>query len=109
MYKAAYGDGVGTSTAGGSHQHSVPIIRLNEFLPDTQKIGQGVIVNVGNWEQQLEDNKQAFAEEFVKRSRFLSAYPLALTPAQFVDGLNAKAGALSTAERDQLVSDLTAG
>lgn len=110
LYKAAYGDATGTSTTGGSHPLSVPIIRLNEFLPDTQRIGQGVIVNVGNWEQQLENNKQAFAEEFVQRSRFITAYPLTLTPAQFVDGLNANSGvALSPSERDQLVSDLTAG
>jgi subtilisin family serine protease len=110
IYKAAYGDGTGTSTLGGSHQLSVPIIRLNEFLPDTQKIGQGVVVNVGNWQQQLEDNQQAFTQEFVQRSRFTTAYPLSLTPAQFVDGLNTKAGnPLSTAERNQLVDDLTAG
>ncbi len=110
FYKAAYGDGTGASTLGGAHNLSVPIIRLNEFLPDTQRIGQGVVVNVGNWQQQLEDNKQAFAEEFVQRSRFLTAYPLTLTAAQFVDGLNTKAGgALSTAQRDQLVADLSGG
>jgi len=110
FYKAAYGDGVGSSTLGGAHNLSVPVIRLNEFLPDTQRIGQGVVVNVGNWQQQLEDNKQAFAEEFVQRTRFLTAYPLTLTAAQFVDGLNTKAGgALSSAQRDQLVSDLSGG
>ena len=114
FYKAAYGDGTGTSTTGGSHSLSVPIIRLGEFLPDTQRIGQGVIVNQGNWQQQIELNKQAFTEEFVQRSRFLTAYPLTLTPAQFVDLLNAKAATsgvnpLSPAQRDQLVSDLAAG
>jgi subtilisin family serine protease len=110
IYKAAYGDATGTSTLGGSHQLSVPIIRLSEFLPDTQEIGQGVVVNVGNWQQQLEDNKQAFTEEFVQRSRFTTAFPLSLTPAQFVDGLNTNAGnPLSAAERDQLVNDLTGG
>ncbi len=110
LYKAAYGDAPGTSTTGGSHSLPVPIIRLSEFLPDTQRIGQGVVVNVGNWQQQIEDNKQAFTEEFVQRSRFLAAYPLTMTPTDFVNGLNTKAGvALSPAERDQLVSDLTAG
>ena len=85
-------------------------IRLSEFLPDVQEIGQGVVVNQGNWQQQLEDNKQAFTEEFVRRSRFTSAYPPALTAAQFVDTMNANAGGpLSQAERDQLVSDLNAG
>ncbi len=110
MYKAAYGDGTGTSTLGTTHSLSVPIIRLSEFLPDTQRIGQGVVVLAGNWQQQLEDNKRAFAEEFVQRPRFLTAYPLTLTPAQFVDNLNTNSGgALSSAERNQLVSDLTAG
>ena len=106
----------GTSTIGGAHTISVPVIRLNEFLPDTQKIGQGVVVGQGNWQQQIDDNKTAFAEEFVQRSRFLTAYPLTLTPAQFVDNLNSAATPavtgikpLSQAQRDQLVSDLTAG
>ncbi len=109
-YKASYGDGSGTSTFNGTHTLAVPVIRLNEFLPDTQRIGQGIIVGVGNWQQQLDDNKTAFMQEFVQRSRFLTAYPLTLTPAQFVDGLNTKTGgALSTTQRDQLVSDLSAG
>jgi hypothetical protein len=114
IYKAAYGDVPGTSTIGGTHTLQVPIIRISEFLPDTQKIGQGVVVNVGNWQQQLENNKQAFTEDFVQRSRFLTAYPLTMTAAQFVDGLNAKAATngvmpLTQAQRDQLVSDLSAG
>ncbi len=112
IYKAAYGDGSGLSTLGGAHQLSVPIIRLNEFLPDTQKTGQGVVVNVGNWQQQLEDNKQAFLAEFVQRSRFTTAYPLSMTAAQFVDTLNTNAATagvkpLSQSERDQLVNDLS--
>ena len=116
IYKTAFGDDSKTSTLGGSaHNLFVPVIRLNQFLPDTQRIGQGVVVNVGNWEQQLEANKAAFTEEFVQRSAFFSRYPLTLTPAQFVDALNATAasggvsGAVSAATRDQLVSDLTAG
>ncbi|MDT5262529.1 MAG: hypothetical protein QOC61_1533, partial [Acidobacteriota bacterium] len=87
---------------------TVPVIRLNEFLPDTQRIGQGVIVGQGNWEQQLETNKQAFMLEFVGRQRFLNAFPLSLTAAQFVDQLNQNAGGvLSQAERDQLVAQLS--
>ena len=35
LYKASYGDAAGTSTFGGTHQISVPMIRFNEFLPDT--------------------------------------------------------------------------
>src|SRR5262249_46407932 len=115
IYKCAFGDGTGASTFGGAHNLRVPIIRLNEFLPDTQRIGQGVIVNQGNWQQQLEDNKQAFTEEFVRRARFLTALPLSMTSAQFVDKLNDNAKAnnnampLSSAERDNLVSALDSG
>jgi hypothetical protein len=108
IYKTAYGDANGTSTLGGTHQLPVPIVRFNEFLPDTQEIGQGVIVNQGNWQQQLENNKQAFCAEFVQRSRFTTAFPVSMTAAQFVDTLNANAGnPLSQSERDQLVTDLS--
>ncbi|HEX7723757.1 MAG TPA: DUF4214 domain-containing protein, partial [Pyrinomonadaceae bacterium] len=115
IYKTAFGDATGTSTTGGSHTLRVPVIRLNQFLPDTQRIGQGVVVNVGNWQQQLDDNKNAFTEEFVRRSSFLTALPLSLTPAQFVDALNGNAKdnsnamPLSVAERDNLVNALTNG
>ena len=77
MYKASYGNLPGAP---------VPL-RFSEFLPDTQEIGQGVIVNQAGWETVLENNKQAFSAEFVQRSRFMSAYPTSLTPGQFVDQL----------------------
>ena len=115
MYKTAFGDGVGTSATGGTHNLKVPIVRLNEFLPDTQRVGQGVVVGQGNWQQQLDDNKNAFAQEFVQRARFLTALPLSLTPAQFVDTLNDNAKdnsgvkPLSAVERDNLVSALMNG
>jgi Tol biopolymer transport system component len=82
FYKASYGNLPGAP---------VPI-RRSEFLPDTQQIGKGVIVNQTGWEQRLENNKQAFAAEFVQRSRFASAYPTTMTPAEFVDALFANAG-----------------
>lgn len=108
IYKAAYGDASGTSTLGGAHQLAVPIVRANEFLFDTQEIGKGVVVNVGDWQQQLENNKQAFTAEFVLRTRFTTAYPVTMTAAQFVDKLNLNAGnPLSQSERDQLVNDLS--
>jgi subtilisin family serine protease len=111
LYKAAYADGTGSSTFGVNpqpHQLAVPIIRLNEFLPDTQKVGQGVIVGQGTWQQQLDANKATFTEEFVQRARFTTAFPSSWTPEQFVDTLNANAGnPLSPSERNQLVSDLT--
>ena len=107
IYKAAFGDATGNSTFPAAHQLPVPVVRLNEFLADTQEIGQGVIVGQGNWQQQIENNKQAFTTAFVQRSRFLTAFPAAMTAAQFVDTLNANAGnPLSAGERNQLVNDL---
>jgi hypothetical protein len=108
IYKTAYGSANGTSTFGGTHPLVVPIIRLNEFLPDTQEIGLGVVVGQGNWQLQLEDNKAAFTARFVQRSRFITAFPNTMTAELFVDTLNTNAGnPLSTVERDQLVNDLS--
>lgn len=99
-YKAAYGNLPGAP---------IPV-RLSEFLPDTQQIGRGVVVGTGTWQQQLDDNKQAFFADFVSRDRFISAYPQTMPPAQFVDALNVNAdAALSLADRDTLVADLTSG
>ncbi len=107
LYKASYGDATGTSTIGGAHQLAVPIVRFSEFLPDTQTIGQGVVVGQTGWEMVLENNKQAFVAQFVTRSRFTTAFPTSMTAAQFVDTLNANSGnPLSTSERNQLVNDL---
>jgi glucose/arabinose dehydrogenase len=97
FYKAAYNNIPGAP---------VPV-RFNEFLPDTQQIGLNVIVGVGNWQATLETNKQAFAAAFVARSRFTSAFPTSLTPAQFVDALYANAGVASppVAERDAAINE----
>lgn len=100
LYKSAYGDATGISTIGGTHQISVPIIRLNEFLGDTQRISQNVVVLQPGWEQLIESNKQSFALEFAQRTRFTNSYPTSMTPAQFVDTLNQHAGGvLSAGER----------
>src|SRR5205823_841879 len=68
------------------------IVRFSEFLPDTQRIGSGVVVGVTSWETVLENNKQAFTNDFVQRSRFTTAFQTSLTPAQFVDLLFFNAG-----------------
>ncbi len=85
----------------------VPVpIRFAEFLPETQQIGRGVVVGVGNWQAQLEANKQAFLLEFVNRSRFLSDHPISRTPAQFVDALYSNAAVTpSAAERTAAINE----
>src|SRR5438270_13204100 len=105
LYKAAYGDGTGTSTLGSTHPISVPVVRFSEFLPDTKTIGQGVIVGQTGWETVLENNKVAFTNAFVQRSRFTTAFPTTLSSAAFVDALNAKAGnVLSSSNRSAIIA-----
>ncbi|HEX8291137.1 MAG TPA: FG-GAP-like repeat-containing protein, partial [Pyrinomonadaceae bacterium] len=92
-------------------------LRLRSFLPDTQEVGRGLVVGAPGWEEQLLANKRAFVEGFVARPAFAAAYPASLTPAQFVDALNANTrdplnpsagGALSQTERDALAAQLAA-
>ena len=102
FHKAAFGDTTSPEVSG-----TVPVIRRQEFLTDSQRISQGVRVGISDWQQQLELNKNAYALDFVRRQRFRDTYPLAMSAAQFVDALNARAGgALSPSERDQLVAEL---
>jgi hypothetical protein len=92
-------------TLGGSHQIFVPVVRANEFLTDTQRIGSGAVVLQPGWETVLENNKQAYALEFVQTSRFITAFPTSMTPAQFVDMMNQNAGGvLSANERTTAIN-----
>src|SRR5205823_10955119 len=109
FYKAAYGSASGISTFGGTHQLSVPIVRFSEFLPDTQQIGSGVVVGQLGWETILENNRQAFALNFVQRSRFITAFPTTSTPQQFVDQLFTNAGVTpSTSDRNAAIAEFGA-
>ena len=103
-YKAAYGDATPPGAPG-----TVPVIRLQEFVPDSQRIGRDVVVGAPGWEAQLLANQQAYFLEFVQQARFLAAFPGSLTPTQFVDALNANAGGvLDATERQNLINELTA-
>jgi hypothetical protein len=105
MYRVAYGEATNSSGIGGTHSVLVPVVRFNEFLQDTQRIGRGVVVLAPGWEQALENNKQAYASEFVATSRFIATLPTTLTPAQFVDKLNQNAGnVLSASERTTAIN-----
>ena len=81
-------------------------VRYIEFLPDTQQIGQDVIIGQAGAEQKLEANKQAFALDFVLRPRFTQDHPTSRTPAQFVDELYANAGVIPSAtERTSVINE----
>jgi Domain of unknown function (DUF4214) len=86
MYKAAYGDAPNAiSNFGPQHTVVAPIVKYSEFLPDVKQIGNGVVVNQGNWQAQLLANKIAFSQTFVQRSQFTQKYATSLTPANFVN------------------------
>lgn len=87
-----------------------PLLRIDDFLPDTLEISDGVVVGATGWEQELEQNKWELIDEFVMRPQFVGRYPLSMTAEQFVDALNANtAGSLSPPERDALVNGLANG
>ena len=68
-----------------------------------------MIVLAPGWEQALENNKQAYALEFVQTGRFASAFPSTMTPDQFVDKLNQNAGNVLSASERSAAIDLFGG
>ncbi len=104
FYKVAYGDATGNSNTGGQHQLSVPVVRKNELLIDSEQINSGVVVLQPGWQGVLDNNKQNFASQFVQRNRFQTAFPTSLSPADFVDRLNQNAGnVLNSGDRAALI------
>jgi len=109
-YKSAFGDATGVSTLNGAHNIIAPYIRFSDFQTDVKQLNNGLIVLQPGWETVLENNKVAYFNAFVQKSKFMTDFPAGMAPSAFVDLLNSRAGnPLSTSERDQLVSDLTAG
>jgi hypothetical protein len=99
-YKTAFGN---LSTPEGA---PVPV-KFSDFLQDTQQIGQNVQVNVGDWQAQLENNKQAYMLAFVERDDFRAQYPNTMTATDFVTQLNKRAGdVLSPAEQTTQILSL---
>lgn len=81
-------------------------VRLSDFLPDAQLIGQGVIVNQTGWQTVLENNKQAYANAFVQRSQFITAFPASMSPGTFVDQLFTNAGVTpSSTDRSAAIAE----
>ncbi|MDT7810016.1 MAG: hypothetical protein QOJ70_3829 [Acidobacteriota bacterium] len=70
--------------------------RYREFLRDTQELGRGVVVGVGNWEQQLEANKQAFAQRWVQTPEFISQFPLSMSADEYINKLFSNSGVTPT-------------
>jgi hypothetical protein len=99
-YKAAFGNLAGKP---------VPV-RRDSFMADTRSIGNGVVVNFGDWQRQLDDNKNAYGRAFVQRSDFVAQFPQGMAAAAYVDKLFANAGVTPTAgERNAAVAAYGSG
>lgn len=78
----------------------------SEFVPDSQIVGQNLVVGRTGWEQVLENNKQAFVNAWVQRSAFVNAYG-GLANDAYVDTLISHTGVtFATNERNALVNSL---
>jgi hypothetical protein len=100
IYKSGFGN---LTTPPGA---PVPV-SYTKFIRDTQQVGQGVQVGIGDWQTQLESNKLRYAIEFVERPEFRSAFPDSLTADQFVTQLNNNAGGvLSATEKANLIAGM---
>jgi hypothetical protein len=89
LYKAAY---------------ATPPVHMGQFLLDTRAVGRGLVVGANGWKELLEVNKKALIEDFVERAEFIESYPSSLTPLEFVNQLNLKAGNVLTADETTLLA-----
>ncbi|HEX8561101.1 MAG TPA: S8 family serine peptidase [Pyrinomonadaceae bacterium] len=104
LHKAAFGDLPGAP---------VPV-RYEDFMPDTQQIGEGVVVRQPGWEKKLDANRDAFVLDFVTRAGaaggrdFSAQYKPGTPAADIVDALFRNVGVTPlAAERDALVRELS--
>jgi hypothetical protein len=98
-HKAAFGNNKGTP-------------RYNVFLRDQREIGEGIVVGQGDWQNQLNTNKQNYLNDFVTRAEFTSIASFApgVSASTYVDALFANAGATpTTAERNAALSAYGSG
>src|SRR6185503_10803212 len=66
----------------------------------------GVIVGQTGWQTAIETNKQAYANVFVQRSQFTSAFPTSMSPGTFVDQLFTNASVTpSSADRSAAIAE----
>ena len=96
----------GYKTAYGNLPNAPVPIRFDEFQQESQLLGQNLVVKQPGWEQILENNKDAFVLNLVQTPRFINAFPLSMTPAEFVDRLFANAGVTpTTSEREEAINE----
>jgi photosystem II stability/assembly factor-like uncharacterized protein len=83
-------------------------VTFQQLSGDSRRIAREVVVGHGDWQTQLEANKQEFFNGWVSRPEFAARYPQGMSTAEFVDALNANAGGpLTPSRRAALVGQLT--
>ncbi|MDT5296138.1 MAG: hypothetical protein QOJ76_3018, partial [Acidobacteriota bacterium] len=83
--------------------------RYAEFIPDVQEIGRGVVVGQGDWRAQLAANRQSFADAWVARPAFRSAFD-SLSNSDYVKQLYVNAGVVPEGgQHEILIAALNAG
>jgi hypothetical protein len=85
-----------------------------QFLPDTQAVSQGVIVEANDangWQELLASNTQTYLNEFVNRPAFMQSYPSSMSNEAYVDALidNTGESINSFSDHDALVQGLNDG
>ena len=81
-----------------------------EFVRDSRRVGDGVVVGQAGADQQLENNKQAYATEVVNSPAFVSRFSTTLNADQYVDSLAFSAMVTLTAtERQAAISAFGSG
>lgn len=63
----------------------------HDFLLDSHKVGNGLVVGKGDWQARLESNKSEYALEYVRRADFLARYTAQTGAEAFVNLLDANA------------------
>ncbi len=79
--------------------------RYTVFLRDQRQVNNGVVVGQPGADALLEQNIQAFFQEFVQRPEFVTRFPLGTAAATYVDTLFANAGVTpTTGERNTAIT-----
>ena len=74
----------------GRHPH------YDELLRDVRQLGEGVQVGIGDWQDRLDQNKQAFTRQFVQSEEFKARYPDGMPAAEFAQDMFAYASVTPT-------------
>jgi hypothetical protein len=80
------------------------------FGTDAATLGSGVVVGQGDWQTQLETNKESYAERVVAGADFAGRFPASQAASDYVAALYSSAGVTPTqAEIDDAVAAFGAG